>query len=164
MSDKNDSQNESPNKEDSLVDALESIQGLLAKSDSKLSAARESLATASSSQERFNSLNKSTGSHSEETDIPVLNDIVIPAKNTDSEDTTLAIPENAAEDIPTLYSTIESPSPEIILNYLDDLQQKLEQTLSDALMNSIVSIEEQLKTSLSSEIDLIREQIKKDFS
>jgi len=72
--------------------------------------------------------------------------------------------ESEIEEIPTIYSTIESPSPEIILNYLDSLQEKLEQTLSDSLMNSIVSIEAQLKASLASEIDVIREQIKKDFS
>lgn len=184
MTDKNksDHQDEELNEKDALVDALESIKGLLAKSDSKLSAARESLATASTSHSQFTSLNKSkTNNQSERMEIPVLDDVVIPAEKDFSEKASAEVSlsesaisdtavsqtieiESETEEIPTLYSTIESPSPEIILNYLDNLQEKLEQTLSDSLMSSIASIEAQLKASLANEIDVIREQIKKDFS
>ena len=171
---KSDHQDDALNEKDALVDALESIKGLLAKSDSKLSAARESLATASSSHSQFNSLNKNkTNNQSVQTEIPVLDDIVNPPENAISDDAAALAPEveyelseleSEIEEIPTLYSTLESPSPGLILNYLDNLQEKLEQTLSDSLKSSIVSIEAQLKASLASEIDIIREQIKKDFS
>lgn len=190
MTDKNNSSSDDDEtliEKDALVDALESIKGLLAKSDTKLNAARESLATASSSHSRFNALNKNkTDTQTEQAEIPVLKDVVVAAENAlfESEMSELIVSEAVApdsvksdtsspqateiepetEEIPTLYSTIESPSPEIILNYLDNLQAKLEQTLSDSLLNSIARIEAQLKTSLASEIDILREQIKKDFS
>lgn len=164
MNDKNDNHSEKPVEEDSLVDALESIKGLLAKSDSKLTAAHENLATASSSHSQFNKLNKNK---TEQIEIPVLDEIISPGENDTAEPVataSLASGTEAADDIPTLYSTIESPGPEILLNYLDNLQHTLEQRLSESLRSSIDSIEAQLKASLAQEIDVIREQIKKDFS
>ena len=63
----------------------------------------------------------------------------------------------------TLSAISAQPDPQVILNYLDTLQKKLEKTLRDSLMKSIVTIEIGLKNSLISEIDKIREQVKKDF-
>jgi len=161
--------------QDSLVDALESIKSLLAKSDSKLAAARESIAIASN-QTALGKL----GIHEHEQhtksgqfEIPVLDDIVIPAKvesateevSNISEQLSEKIDETLAavnESIPTLSAA--EPDPQIMLDYLDTLQTKLEKTLRDSLMKSIVTIEAGLKKSLVSEIDKIREQVKKDLS
>jgi len=153
---------------DSLVDALESIKSLLAKSDSKLAAARESIAIASN-QTAFGKLD------SEQFEIPVLHDVVNPddvASVTEevssiSEQLSEKIDETLAavhESIPTLSDAIATPEPQVMLDYLDTLQLKLEKSLRDSLMKSIVTIEAGLKKSLTSEIDKVREQIKKDFS
>ena len=143
--------------QDSLVDALESIKNLLAKSDSKLAAARESIAIASNQT----ALGQK-GVH-EQFEIPVLNDIVIPAEEisniSEKIDETLAA---VSESIPKASSS--APDPEVVLKYLDTLQKKLEKTLRDSLMKSIVTIEVGLKKSLVSEIDEIRKQVKKDLS
>lgn len=157
--------------QDSLVDALESIKRLLAKSDSKLAAARESIAIASNQT----ALGKRDIHNYEQFEIPVLNDIVIPADVESvteevsyiSEQISSKIDETLAavnQGIPTLTESIAKPDPQVMLDYLDTLQQKLEKTLRDSLMKSIVTIEAGLKKSLVSEIDNIRKKIKKDFS
>jgi hypothetical protein len=161
--------------QDSLVDALESIKSLLAKSDSKLAAARESIAIASN-QTALGKLDiheHEQHLQSGQFEIPVLDDIVIPAEvesateevSNISEQISEKIDETLAavnESIPTL-SEVE-PDPQIVLDYLDTLQEKLEKTLRDSLMKSIVTIEAGLKKSLISEIDKIRKQVKKDLS
>lgn len=152
---------------DSLVDALESIKSLLAKSDSKLAAARESIAVAS---------NQTPKSHTEsdQFEIPVLDDIVVPAEiesateevSNISEQLSEKIDETLAavhESIPTLSDAVPTADPQVILDYLDTLQEKLEKTLRDSLMKSIVTIEAGLKKSLTAEIDNVRKQIKKEF-
>jgi len=152
--------------QDSLVDALESIKALLAKSDSKLAAARESIAIASNQTELGHQ------GVNEQFEIPVLDDIVIPAElesateevSNISEQLSEKIDETLAtvsENIPNL--TVAEPDPEVILGYLDKLQEKLEKTLRDSLMKSIVTIEAGLKKSLISEVDKIREQVRKDI-
>ena len=165
MTDKKNKEAAAIDSQDSLVDALESIKNLLAKSDSKLAAARESIAIASNQT-------PGKGDSDDLFDIPVLDDIVIPEEvesateevSNISEQLSEKIDETLAavnETIPTLSAT--EPDPEVILNYLDTLQEKLEKSLRDSLMKSIVTIELGLKKSLVSEIDKIREQIKKDF-
>ncbi|MDH5661007.1 MAG: hypothetical protein OEY65_08400 [Gammaproteobacteria bacterium] len=152
---------------DSLVDALESIKSLLAKSDSKLAAARESIAIASN-QTPLGHIN------SEEFDIPILHDVVDPGNvesvtkevSNISEQLSSKIDETLAavnESIPNLSETISAPDPQVMLDHLDTLQKKLEKTLRDSLMKSIVTIEAGLKKSLISEIDNIRKQVKKDI-
>ena len=147
------------NSQDSLVDALESIKNLLAKSDSKLAAARESIAIAS------NQTALGQQDVQEQFEIPVLDDIVIPAEEisniSEKIDETLAA---VSESIPTISAPSSEPDPEIVLQYIDTLQKKLEKTLRDSLMKSIVTIEAGLKKSLVSEIDKIRKQVKKDLS
>lgn len=156
--------------QDSLVDALESIKSLLAKSDSKLAAARESIAIASNQT----ALGTQDVSDHEIFEIPVLNDIVTPADVESATEAVSNISEQISEkidetlaavngSIPTLSETVSTPDPQIMLDYLDTLQAKLEKTLRDSLMKSIVTIEAGLKKSLISEIDKIRKQVKKDF-
>lgn len=157
------------NSQDSLVDALESIKTLLAKSDSKLAAARESIAIASNQT----ALGKRNIHEQHDLEIPVLDDIVIPAEVESATEEVSNISEQISEKIDeTLAAVNESiptlseaePDPQIMLDYLDTLQEKLEKTLRDSLMKSIVTIEAGLKKSLISEIDKIRKQIKKDFN
>ena len=156
--------------QDSLVDALESIKNLLAKSDSKLAAARESIAIASNQT----ALGKLDINEQHELEIPVLDDIVIPAEvefateevSNISEQLSEKIDETLAavnESIPTLSVPPSEPDPQIVLDYLNTLQDKLEKVLRDSLMKSIVTIEAGLKKSLVSEIDKIRKQVKKDL-
>jgi len=167
MTDKKNKDASSADSQDSLVDALESIKNLLAKSDSKLAAARESIAIASNQTPA--SLDSG---NPEQFEIPVLDDIVIPADvesateevSNISEQLSEKIDETLAavnETIPTL--SVAEPDPDIILGYLDTVQKKLEKSLRDSLMKSIVTIELGLKKSLVNEIDKIREQVKKDF-
>ena len=155
--------------QDSLVDALESIKSLLAKSDSKLAAARESIAIASNQT----ALGKLNIHEQHDLEIPVLDDIVIPAEVESATEEVSNISEKISEKIDeTLAAVNESiptlseakPDPQIMLDYLDTLQEKLEKTLRDSLMKSIVTIEAGLKQSLVSEIDKIRKQVKKDLS
>lgn len=171
MTDKTDKKNKDSNPQDSLVDALESIKSLLAKSDSKLAAARESIAIASNQT----ALGTKDIHDHEQFEIPVLDDIVSPADvesateavSNISEQISEKIDETLAavsESIPVLSDIATQPDPQVMLDYLDTLQKKLEKTLRDSLMKSIVTIEVGLKNSLTSEIDKIREQIKKDFN
>ena len=181
MTDKINKDANAINSQDSLVDALESIKALLAKSDSKLAAARESIAIASN-QTALGKLNVHHD-QSEQFEIPVLDDIVIPAEIETATEEVSNISEQLSEkieetlaavnetiptlDVPTIKpepEIITKPDPQVILGYLDTLQKDLEKTLRDSLMKSIVTIEAGLKKSLISEIDKIRKQVKKDLS
>lgn len=161
MVDKTDKENKAQATHDSLVDALESIKSLLQKSDAKLSAARESIAIASNQTHQG-----SKNIHdSEQLEIPVLDDIVIPAAEASQisdqiEETLKSI---QPDEIPVLTEVPLQPDPQVMLDYLDRLQKQLEKTLRDSLMKSIVTIETGLKKSLTNEIDKIREQIRQDF-
>lgn len=160
--------------QESLVDALESIKSLLAKSDSKLAAARESIAIASN-QTALGKLDiHDQHEKSDQIEIPTLDDIVIPANaeaateeiSNISEQISEKIDETLAavnENIPTLAPATVKPDPQIVLDYLDNLQESLEKSLRDSLMKSIVTIEVGLKKTLGSEINKIRKQVKKDF-
>ena len=170
MTGKKKKDSKTPESQDSLVDALESIKSLLAKSDSKLAAARESIAIASNQT----ALGTQDVSDHELFEIPVLNDIVTPTDVESATEAVSNISEQISEkidetlaavngSIPTLSETVSTPDPQIMLDYLDTLQAKLEKTLRDSLMKSIVTIEAGLKKSLVSEIDNIRKQVKKDF-
>jgi len=159
MTDKVDEKTEKINAPDTLVDALESIQNLLEKSDSKLAAAKESMALASNKPKLDHSQpaleeNAENTSEPEQMEIPVLDDIVVPATTTDTQ----------VEDvIPTLYDIAENAQPQHILDYINQLETQLSQTLSLSVKESLADIESQLQKSLSSEIDKIRAKVKKDF-
>ena len=165
-----DKANKDSDPQDSLVDALESIKNLLAKSDEKLAAARESIAIASN-QTPLSGLDPNQSGQYE---IPVLDDIVIPLDAQSATEEVSNISEQISEKIeetlaavsektPTVDKTAAKPDSQIMLDYLDDLQKKFDTILRESLMKSVVSIEAGLKKSISSEINKIRKQIKKDF-
>jgi hypothetical protein len=162
MTKKMDNANKEPNPQDSLVDALESIKSLLAKSDQKLNAARESIAIAS---------NQTPGplSHDQsgQYEIPVLDDIVIPLDAQSATEEVSNISEQISEKIEETLAAVAKPStkpdPQVMLDYLGELQKTLEKSMRDSLMKSIVTIEVGLKKTLNTEINKIRKQIKKDF-
>lgn len=169
MTDKKKKDSNSTESQDSLVDALESIKSLLAKSDSKLAAARESIAIASN-QTALGKLGVNDPGQSIELNIPVLDDIVLPAEIESatkevshiSEQISSKIDETLAavtESIPTLSKA----DPQVLIDYLDKFEKTLEKTMRDSLMKSVVTIEASLKKSVFKELDKIRKQITKDF-
>lgn len=145
---------------ESLVNALESIKNLLEQSESKLSAARESIAKASNPQDPFKHKKAQ-----QELDIPILDDddIVIPSAElssiTDTINETLA----RVSESPLPPAVPAKPDPQQVLDYLDTLQQGLEKTMRESLMKSLVNIETGLKKTLVAELDKIRAQVKKDL-
>lgn len=169
MAKKTDKTNKDVNPQDSLVDALESIKSLLAKSDEKLAAARESIAIASNQTP----LSKLNHDQSGQYEIPVLDDIVIPSEVESATEEVSNISEQISEKIEETLAAVSEdivavepaakPDPQILLDYLDELQTKLEKAQRDSLMKSIVTIEVGLKKTLNSEMNKIRKQIKKDF-
>ena len=150
-----------------LLNALESIKGLLEKSESKLSAARESLKKAKSADIKPAIIRPSVSS---DPVVPVLDDIVETSTDTtdgeepllfddlpvlenylEPEETTLAEPQEVPQ--PTGYSTDE------VLAYIDQLHLQLEKELSDSLMHTVVVIEAEIKETLDKEIQKLKEQL-----
>lgn len=155
--------NDSPD----LLNALESIKGLLEQSETKLSAARESLKKAKSSDISQGIVRPSVSS---EPVVPVLDDIIemsddiavdeepsqpegIPELQTLLEDETIPSAELSEELQPAGHSTEE------VLAYLDQLHEKLEQELTDKLMRTVVDLKAEIKNSLNEEIQKIKEQL-----
>ena len=150
-----------------LLNALESIKGLLEQSENKLSAARESLKKAKSSDITQGIVRPSVSS---EPVVPVLDDVV---------ETSPDLPEDEEpsllEEVPVLDSFLESeeaapskppqelPSPghstDEILTYLDQLQEQLENELTDKLAQAIVNIKAEIKKGLDAEIQKLKDQI-----
>ena len=137
--------------QDSLVDALESIKSLLEKSDAKLAAARESIAIASNQTERSSVTPKATPA--EQFEIPVLDDVVIPAEGKTTES---VAPITQQEE---QYASIQSDVD--LDDYFLKIQKELEKTLRDSLMKKIVTIESGIKKELHSEIERLKAELKK---
>ena len=150
-----------------LLNALESIKGLLEKSESKLSAARESLKKAKSPDIKPAIIRPSVSS---DPVVPVLDDIVETSTDTtdveesllfddlpvlenylEPEEATLAEPQEVPQ--PTGHSTDE------VLAYIDQLHLQLEKELSDSLMHTVVVIEAEIKETLNNEIQKLKEQV-----
>lgn len=161
---KDTNSNDSPE----LLDALESIKGLLEKSESKLSAARESLQKAKPQNNQQSIVRPSVSS---EPVVPVLDDVVTSlAEELDEEDLPLL-----DDDVPVLDSIMEpepaaapelAPSTEVtgystdeIHAYIDKLQQQLEKELRNTLMRSIVNIETEIKKTLAEQIQKLKDEI-----
>jgi predicted component of type VI protein secretion system len=143
-----------------LLDALESIKGLLEKSESKLSAARESLAQAKTSNDQASSMRMPV---SNEPVVPVLDDVVL-TPEVDEED--IPVLSASADDIPVLEdvpvlgpAAPAGPTTDQILGWLDELQARLEKDMRDRLMRSVVSIETEIKQALQEQFQALREQI-----
>lgn len=158
--------NDRENKDnDDLLNALESIKGLLEKGESKLSAARESLAKAKQPQRKPTPrIPIST-----EPVVPVLDDIVSPIEDEEDENIPLLVetseqiepPEHV--ELPILNDITETePSPtghstDEVLAYIDKLHEALEKELHDTLINSLVSIEMDIKNSLQEQIQQLKD-------
>jgi hypothetical protein len=172
--------------QESLVDALENIKSLLEKSESKLSAARESIALANSSSSKVKAL-------SDNQEIPVLEEEIIPTLEDEEiiptlgdEEIISTLGEDIEEIIPTLDSDIEADSvfdislsdtaptfqsePEVpvkqgissedILELIDEFQDRLPALLTQTITNcSLANLEGELFDTLRKEINQLRNEI-----
>ena len=156
-----------PTANDELLEALESIKGLLEKSEGKLSAARESLAKAKSSNRP----------PPDKPRIPVSNEPVVPVL-----DEVVATLETTEEDIPVLDEAIPvfdesatlaetaaeaplAPGPAAhstgqVIDYLDALQDGLEKAVHEGLINALVQIEAEIKTIIDEHFDRLKTDLR----
>ncbi|MBI3562525.1 MAG: hypothetical protein HY080_12510 [Gammaproteobacteria bacterium] len=117
---------------DNLLNALESIKGLLEQSESKLSAARQSIKKATPDIDML-------FTDPAEEEVPVLNDIVIP---------------------PQIHKPGEQGIDPLVLNaFIDEMQIKLEKRVRETLMQSIVRAESDIKKQLSAYLNQLRKLI-----
>lgn len=160
---KDTNSNDSPE----LLDALESIKGLLEKSESKLSAARASLQKAKPQNNPQGIVRPSVSS---EPVVPVLDDVVTSlAEDLDEEDLPLL-----DDDVPVLDSVLEPEPPVLeperaseasgysedeLHAYIDNLQQRLEKELRNTLMRTVVNIEAEIKKTLAEQIQKLKDEI-----
>lgn len=154
--------------EDNLLNALESIKSLLAQSETKLTAARDSINRAN---EPGNFKTPRSRSDNEPV-VPVLDDIVEPHHLTESAEqleipeVTEAVepadePEHSPEnqDPATMSSRTQSDS-DTMLEFLDHLQASLEKEVRNTLMRTVVNIEKEVKKTIAEQLDTIRDQIR----
>lgn len=164
------------NPNDDLVDALESIRGLLEKSETKLSAARDSLEKAKSTP--IEKRTKPTQTHkkppiSNEPVVPVLDDIVFTDdvtedSTTHNDDTMTDIPSldfgaiiskpEASPPTPQ-EKTPSAPSRKAILSYIDKIESSLEQRIHDAMLDTMVKVEMEIKNTVAEELKALRKMI-----
>jgi len=171
----------SPN--DDLVDALESIRGLLEKSETKLSAARESLEKAKSTpvEKRPAPVSKyKKPSISNEPVVPVLDDVVfqqeLADKTTVHDDITMTdIPSldfdaivNKTEITPPPIPSAEKPqqpqkpsgpSRKAILDYIDGIESSLEQRIHNTILDTMAKVELEIKNAVEEELKALRNMI-----
>lgn len=131
-------------KSDDLLNALESIKGLLAQSEDKLNAARKSIAQATPKatpaspaplplpevDEIFDD--------EEEIAVPVLSDIVIPAADEGGK---------ATVDI------------EVLKAFLDEMQKSVEKNMRDTIMKAVVQAETDIKKQLRAYLNQLRKML-----
>ena len=154
--------NDSPD----LLNALESIKGLLEQSENKLSAARESLKKAKSPEISQSIVRPSVSS---EPVVPVLDDVIEMSADAEEEES------SQLDEVPELQSILEPetiPSPEPleepqpvghsadeVLIYLEQLHEQLEQELTDSLMRTVDELKAEIKKTLNEEFQKLKEQI-----
>ena len=116
-----------------LLSALESIKGLLEKSEVKLNAARESieLATPLPTIE----VNEEV---EEVFEVPELDEIVVPAQTEGAQ--------------PTVDM-------EVLKVFLDEMQKQIEKTMRDKLMKAVVSAENDIKKQMRAYLDQLRKMM-----
>lgn len=164
------------NSHDALVQALESIKGLLEQGEEKLSIARESIQRANTSSKPFRPSDYLK--QGEDEIVPVLDDIVEP--------------DDLELDIPTLTETNAAPEPvpepepepeseaeplkkpkrkkkrnktrtenkmSTVLDdeLIDSIQNELEQVLRERLMKTMVHLENELKLEIKQRLDKLRD-------
>ena len=161
---KDTNSNDSPE----LLDALESIKGLLEQSESKLSAARASLQKAKPQTNQQDVVRPSVSS---EPVVPVLDDVVASqADDLDEEDMPLLDddvpvldsilePESAAAPQPAVLPQSTGHSTDEVQAYIDQLQQQLEKELRNTLMRTVVNIETEIKKTLAEQIQKLKDEI-----
>ncbi len=150
-----------------LLDALESIKGLLEQSESKLSAARESLRMAKPQAGQQGIVRPST---STDPVVPVLDDVVTTLEDDLDEDDVPLLD----EDVPLLDNILETEPVDLppsappqasgysvdeVLNYIDNLQLQLEKELRNTLMRTVVNIETEIKKTLAEQIQKLKDEI-----
>ena len=150
--------NISDDAQESLVQALESIKGLLEKSENKLSAARESIALANDSSK------KAKVSLDDET-IPVLNDVVIPDASEEAQPD-LNLFETLTPTEPEPVTEPAEPIPQGItcdevIDLIDEFQDRIKPILNEAITSSsILNLEEVLNKAVEQELHQLRNEIK----
>jgi len=158
-----------PATEDNLLNALESIKSLLEQSETKLTAARDSI-TRANEPGNFQSSRRQTGN---EPVVPVLEDIIEPDAYEAAPTGQMEIPEitDAADiaDDETLSPDSEEPATmsdptqtdsDTMLEFLDYLQASLEKEVRNTLMRTVVNIEKDVKKTIAEQLDTIRRQIR----
>ncbi|MFP3873275.1 MAG: hypothetical protein ACLFQT_02140 [Thiohalophilus sp.] len=152
MSKQNDKSD--PATEDNLLNALESIKNLLEQSETKLTAARDSISRAN------------------EPVVPVLEDIIepdaydAPAKQldipeiTDEADVTNDEALSPHSEEPDTMSDPTQTDSDTMLEFLDHLQASLEKEVRNTLMRTVVNIEKDVKKTIAEQLDTIRDQIR----
>ncbi|MGD9390845.1 MAG: hypothetical protein PVG18_10290 [Thioalkalispiraceae bacterium] len=149
--------------QESLVQALESIKGLLEKSEHSLSAARESISLANTSSRKHKT-------QQQDEDIPVLNDIVIPSAGEETAvEVDLFATENLAE-AEALAEVVEAVTEalppqgiasEDVLDLVDEFQARIKPLINDAITSSsILKLEQILNEVIEKELHQLRNEIK----
>lgn len=125
---------------DDLLNALESIKGLLAQSEGKLNAARKSISEATPGAvpplPEAEEIDEDT--EDAEIDIPVLSEIVIPAADEDGK---------ATVDI------------EVLKAFLDEMQKSIEKNMRNTIMKAVVQAESDIKKQLRAYLNQLRKML-----
>lgn len=140
---------DNPKENDSLVNALESIKGLLEQSETKLNAARESIELATPKNSSIHDSILPTN-YEEEFDVPVLDDIVAPIST--------PIPKQAdlLESSDLGNSDIDV---DVLLAFVDEMQKNIEKNMRDTLMQAVVRAEQDIKKQISAYLDQLRDMM-----
>ena len=124
-----------------LLNALESIKGLLEQSESKLNAAKESVKLASPKPLPLPEVEELDDDDDEPFEVPVLNDIVVPATS-EGERPTVDI--------------------EVLKAFLDEMQSKIEKTMRDTLMKAVVQAETDIKKQMRAYLNQLRKMLNEE--
>ncbi len=155
-----------PTANDELLEALESIKGLLEKSEGKLSAARASLEKAKSSNRP--KPDRPRIPVSTEPVVPVLDEVVATLED-EADAPALDLPV-LDEAVPVITDTVApAPAPEPgpaahstgqVIDYLDDLRGNLEKAVHEGLLNALVQIETEIKGILDEHFERLKDDLR----
>lgn len=128
---------------DDLLNALESIKGLLAQSETKLNAARKSIAEAApknipKAAPPLVDDNNDLFDDEFEIEVPVLSEIVIPAADEGGK---------ATVDI------------EVLKAFLDEMQKSIEKNMRDTIMKAVVQAESDIKKQIRAYLNQLRKML-----
>jgi len=122
-----------------LLNALESIKGLLEQSEVKLNAAKKSIAEAAPKPTTSLPLPEVEEIIDDDTfDVPVLSEIVIPAADEGGK---------ATVDI------------EVLKAFLDEMQKNVEKNMRDTIMKAVVQAESDIKKQLRAYLNQLRKML-----